>query len=136
VLGRDLQRYFPSFYPRKKEKRTYFYKKRKRMIKINKHPQDIENMNTRIPSGFTMIFENGNTISVQFGDFNYGSNRDTGSKEQATTAEVAIWNKHGQWWEFRTGEKPEEDTEPDFVKGWCDADEVAKWITFAATVIF
>ncbi len=106
------------------------------MIKINKHPLNMENMNTRVPSGFTMIFENGNTISVQFGDFNYGSNRDTGSKEQATTAEVAIWNKHGQWWEFRTGEKPEEDTEPNFVKGWCDADEVAKWITFAATVIF
>jgi len=30
VLGRDLQKYFPSFYPRKKEKRTYFYKKRKK----------------------------------------------------------------------------------------------------------
>jgi len=106
------------------------------MIKINKHPQDIDNMNTRIPSGFTMTFENGNTISVQFGDFNYGSNRDIGSKEYAATAEVAIWNKHGQWWEFRTGEKPEEDTEPNFVKGWCDADEVAKWINFAATIIF
>ena len=58
------------------------------MIKINKHPESIDNMSNLIESGFTMIFDNGNTISVQFGDFNYCSNRDQGTKNKAQ----AEWN--------------------------------------------
>ena len=97
------------------------------MIKINKHPESIDNMSNLIESGFTMIFENGNTISVQFGDFNYSSNKDQGTKNKATSAEVAIWNSDGTWYDFG-GEV--------YIKGWCSADEVAKWIAFAAANVF
>lgn len=97
------------------------------MIKINKHPESINNMSNLIESGFTMKFENGNTISVQFGDFNYCSNRDQGTKNKATSAEVAMWNSDGTWYDF--GDET-------YIKGWCGADEVAKWIAFAATTTF
>ena len=97
------------------------------MIKINKHPESINNMSNLIESGFTMIFDNGNTISVQFGDFNYSSNMDQGTKNKATSAEVAIWNSDGTWYDF--GDEV-------YIKGWCGADEVAKWIAFAATNVF
>ena len=97
------------------------------MIKINKHPESIDNMSNLIESGFTMKFENGNTISVQFGDFNYSSNKDKGTKNTATSAEVAIWNSDGTWYDF--GDEL-------YIKGWCGVDEVAKWIAFAATNIF
>ena len=97
------------------------------MIKINKHPESINNMDNRIESGFTMKFDNGNTISVQFGDFNYCSNRDQGTKNTATSAEVAMWNSDGTWYDFGS---------EDYIKGWCGADEVAKWIAFAAATTF
>lgn len=97
------------------------------MIKIDKHPESIDNMSNLIESGFTMKFDNGNTISVQFGDFNYCSNKDQGTKNKATSAEVAMWNSVGEWYNFNNGE---------YVKRWCDADEVAKWISFAATTAF
>ena len=77
---------------------------------------------TLIPSGIRMLFGNGNVISIQFGYGNYCDNRDE-SKPECKTAEIAIWNKNGDWFEFDGG---------DTVKGWCDTDEVAKWINFAA----
>jgi hypothetical protein len=118
----------PLLFIRDKKKNEHiFTEKRKRMIKINKHPESIDNMSNLIESGFTMIFENGNTISVQFGDFNYSSNKDQGTKNKATSAEVAIWNSDGTWYDF--GDEV-------YIKGWCGADEVAKWIAFAAANVF
>ena len=77
--------------------------------------------------GFSMTFENGLTISVQFGHGNYCSNHNNlklfGNelKQQlveSNTAEIAIWDKNNNWFNFGH----------DQVKGWCSANEVAEWI--------
>lgn len=77
--------------------------------------------------GFQMTFENGLTISVQFGTSNYCSRRNFSSdfrddlKKDVTdsnTAEIAIWNAEQVWLHFET----------DQVKGWVTPDEVAEWI--------
>lgn len=77
--------------------------------------------------GFTMTFSNGWTISVQFGYGNYCENgrhpdghyffkgKDMVS---SSDAEIAIWNKEGDWYNFGT----------DSVKAYCSTDEVAEWI--------
>ena len=91
------------------------------MIKINNNYESMSDFETQIPSGIQMTFDNGNTISIQFGFGNYGSNRDK-SETQTLTAEVAIWDDDDNWHQF----------ESDRVQGWCDADDVAKWIHFAA----
>jgi hypothetical protein len=96
------------------------------MIKINTHIKNREEVYIDVPSGFTMIFENGNTISVQFGQGNYCSNKGE-SKDTSDTAEIAMWNKEGDWYQIQPHDE---------VKGYCNADEVAKWIHFAATTEF
>lgn len=77
--------------------------------------------------GFSITFENGWTISVQFGFGNYCTNRnhpdgiDFSSKQNVVTcpdAEIAIWDKDGVWYNF----------ENDPIKGFCSPDEVADWI--------
>lgn len=81
-------------------------------------------------TGFQMTFENGWTISVQFGYANYCDNNrhpdgfDFGKNldiVQSSDAEIAIWNSEGSWHTFEDG---------DTVKGYCSADEVATWIEF------
>ena len=85
--------------------------------------------------GFQMTFENGITISVQFGTGNYCERRNLqvsyrGDMDAATpiisshSAEIAIWHKDSDTW-FNFGH--------DEVRGWCDADEVATWITLCVT---
>jgi hypothetical protein len=73
-----------------------------------------------------MTFNNGWTISVQFGCGNYCDNGHHPDgyfffkgKEQVTSpnAEIAIWNKEG---DYNFGN--------DIVKGYCTTDEVAEWI--------
>ena len=91
------------------------------MIKINNNLKSMKDVKTQVASGIQMKFANGNTISIQFGFGNYGSNRDK-SEPQTLTAEVAIWDASDNWYQF----------EGDTVEGWCNADEVAKWIHFAA----
>lgn len=95
------------------------------MLQIVEHPKNIENVNEPISSGFQITFGNGNTISVQFGFGNYCDNR-AESQESCKNAEIAIWNSVGNWYDFGSGT----------VKGFCNADEVAKWINFAATTTF
>jgi hypothetical protein len=77
--------------------------------------------------GFSLTFENGLTISVQFGGGNYCSNRNTSldyqaeMKQQITecqNAEIAIWDKEDIWFDFGD----------DQVKGYVNADDVAMWI--------
>jgi hypothetical protein len=78
--------------------------------------------------GFQMVFNNGLTISVQFGKMNYCSRK---SREymytdeidvpaQSPDAEIAIWSsdKNEPWFDFGS----------DQVKGWVSSDEVAFWI--------
>ena len=77
--------------------------------------------------GFSLTFENGLTISVQFGTGNYCERRDYSSGYdgdlkshivEANNAEIAIWDESNQWFDFGS----------DKVKGWVNADEVAIWI--------
>jgi hypothetical protein len=53
--------------------------------------------NNEYHNGFHMTFENGCTISVQFGRYNY-------CNEGETTAEVAAWDNQDNWLMF-DGEK-------------------------------
>jgi hypothetical protein len=77
--------------------------------------------------GFQMTFENGWTISVQFGYGNYCQNQHHPngfyfSKNQDVTssedAEIAIWDNEENWYNFGS----------DTVKGYCSTNEVAEWI--------
>jgi hypothetical protein len=54
--------------------------------------------------GFHITFENGVTVSVQFGGGNYGDNYDEPIGEEpkrkileSATAEVAVWDKANNW---------------------------------------
>lgn len=78
--------------------------------------------------GFQMTFENGWTISVQFGFGNYCSNINHPDGWYASKgveyfscpdAEIAIWDSFGEYYNFGN----------DTVKGYCSTDEVAEWIT-------
>lgn len=74
--------------------------------------------------GFQMTFNNGMTISVQWGIANYCSRRSldpsinsemTMLHVESDDAEIAIWDDSGKWFEF----------EYDQVKPYCTPDEVA-----------
>jgi len=77
--------------------------------------------------GLQLTFENGLTISIQFGVGNYCERRSiTASFQsemsepiiQSTTAEIAIWNDQNTWYNFGS----------DTVLGWVSTDSVADWI--------
>ena len=63
-------------------------------------------------NGFTLSFENGNTISVQFSQFNYSDGE--------TTAEVAAWDADGEWISLGDGQGD--------VVGWQTTNQVADLI--------
>ena len=78
--------------------------------------------NTSTNSGVTFKFDNGNSISIQWGPNTYSSNRnaissDYTSNNPATSAEVMIYN----------GDESID------VFGWLDADKVAKLIAYVST---
>ena len=90
--------------------------------------------------GFQMTFENGIVISVQFDVTNYCSRRSFNASLQEKTpsrivespnAEIAIWSENS-----RTGAFAENNHWFSFgydnVKGWCSANEVAKWINICS----
>ena len=68
-------------------------------------------------SGFQMTFENGWTVSVQFGKINYISDRE--NIGDSIDAEIAAWDKDGNWYSFDGHQN---------VKGWVKPDEVADFI--------
>lgn len=77
--------------------------------------------------GLQMTFENGLTISIQFGVGNYCERRSfTGSFQsemsepiiQSENAEIAIWNDQNAWYNFGS----------DTVMGWVSTNDVADWI--------
>ena len=79
--------------------------------------------------GFQMTFENGFTISVQWGTGNYcerrflTANPNTEMQHpivESSSAEIAIWHKDFDTW-FDFGN--------DQVKGWCEPNEVGIWIS-------
>ena len=84
--------------------------------------------------GFRITFENGNTVSVQWGPDNYCDNSYQGIPDprphdgggpsgSCENAEIAAGNKDNVWYKFRHDE----------VKGWCKPDDVANFIGFVAT---
>ena len=82
-------------------------------------------INNQYYSGFKMTFENGYTISVQFGTGNYCENRsfstnqvDTDIPKSCANAEIAIWDSNNKWFNFGNDE----------VMGWVSADDIADWI--------
>ena len=91
--------------------------------------------------GFRMTFENGFSISVQWGVGNYCEKQDSGEWNEATkhdfwssnSAEIAVFNKEGSMIpitvntiEFANGT---EESYNDVVSGWLSTDTVAKCIT-------
>lgn len=86
--------------------------------------------------GFSIEFKNGNVVSVQWGPANYcepthpeGRNAGWEAPMQAEgrvwsseTAEVAAWDKDGNWHDFGG----------DTVAGWLSGDDVAHFIDFVA----
>lgn len=84
-------------------------------------------------TGFHITFENGWTVSVQFGQFNYCAARhmDTdvalyqeSSKTQVETAEIAAWDRANNWHDF--GE--------DTVAGWKSPAEVLAFMAEIASL--
>lgn len=71
--------------------------------------------------GFHMTFDNGYTISVQWGEGNYCSSPKSSSGNfEANTAEVAAWDENGKWLKLGDG---------DDVIGWQTPNEIAELIT-------
>lgn len=87
--------------------------------------------------GFHITFENGVTVSVQFGPGNYSdnysrefsadANREAGERG-SSTAEVAIWDKDGRWLSFEAMEFSHNNSE---IKPRCTADEVLELMSWA-----
>ena len=84
--------------------------------------------------GFLITFENGWTISVQFGSGNYCDNRymamgihyfetqaNIGAKGSGN-AEIAAWDQNDVWYKF----------DGDDVKGYVTPDEVLSWMNIIA----
>jgi len=84
--------------------------------------------------GFQIVFENGCTLSVQFGPGNY-TDSDVRAKAweaprqqrewEAQTAEVAILLPNGRFYPI---------TEMDDVIGWQSVEDVLKWIDVARNI--
>ena len=90
------------------------------MIKICKtKPNYLQEEST----GIFMKFDNGNTISIQWGKGTYGSYRDVKARPETITAEVLISNVDVEGF-------------PIDPIGWCDSDKVAKLIYQASTYSF
>ena len=82
--------------------------------------------------GFGMTFDNGFTISVQWGTGNYCEKKNLGAdmevemktpRWESKTAEIAVFNDEGI---IPVGDSDE-------IIGWCSADEVAKVIKIVSS---
>jgi hypothetical protein len=76
--------------------------------------------------GFHMTFANGYTISVQFGEGNYCTNRYGNDGDKSANAEVAAWSDCGGEW-VKLGEN-------DDVIGWQTPDQVLAIMTRIANL--
>lgn len=81
--------------------------------------------------GFQITFDNGYTVSVQFGPGNYGSNRQLDPMTRdyadnnglsATTAETALMNPEGEFVSYKD----------DDVQGYQNVNDVLELINFAS----
>ena len=74
--------------------------------------------------GFHLSFENGYTVSVQFGRGNYSSNYHLDSMTQSDTAEFAAWGPDEDFLEIEGHD----------VHGYLTADEVLRLINLVANL--
>lgn len=81
-------------------------------------------MKTSFNDGFHMTFENGWTISVQFGKSNYIADREHDG--HSINAEIAAWGPDGEWYYF-----PDSN---DQVLGWQSPNQVLEWMNFFANM--
>lgn len=93
--------------------------------------------------GFHLTFENGYTVSVQFGPEHYCENRSNdpvsllkeqrefGADCESSDAEIAIWNDKGTWLTAYAWKELFSEELNDNVAGWLDTDTVAKAIAWA-----
>jgi hypothetical protein len=76
--------------------------------------------------GFHMTFENGWTVSVQWGMGNYGNYYDEEVDGMgSTTAEIAAWDIDGNWYQM---------SEYDIVKGHVSANDVLAFMAKIAAL--
>ena len=79
--------------------------------------------------GFTMAFENGYEVSVQFGIVNYCANKylarnNSHSLDKCANCETAIFKPNGKFLKYKG----------DDVQGWQTADEVAETIAYVKSL--
>jgi hypothetical protein len=94
----------------------------------------IAGFSINMAKGFSMTFENGTTISVQFGGGNYCANREHAmppnihAKYECPNAEIAIWNAKDEWItnKFTKHGKGHD------VEGWLNPESVLKAINWTA----
>ena len=83
--------------------------------------------------GFHMTFENGVTVSVQFGAGNYCDNHDADfpldipKSTVSSNAEIAIWDKSNKWITTEFMDKGDD------VLGWLTPEEVLKALNWASS---
>ena len=85
--------------------------------------------------GFQITFDNGWTISVQWGPGNYSDNQsepwDAGPQmhdriTESTTAEIAAWDSDDVfWWDFSKGSRVKAGSS---VKGWVKPDQLVGYM--------
>ena len=84
--------------------------------------------------GFHMTFENGWTVSVQWGVGNYCHNRslhlmDNGKEQESLTAEVMAWHKTTDTPYIVDRRMIDEDIEyKEVIKGWLDPNDVLEFM--------
>ena len=92
-------------------------------------------------SGFCVTFENGWTISVQWGPGNYADNHDVaftcqereGALLSSKVAEIAAWNKPDtMWWDFDE-KKPVNSA--GYVKGWVKPNELIGYMKNVSEIV-
>ncbi len=82
--------------------------------------------------GFHISFENGYTVSVQFGKYNYCENRDRRDdaakhgEEGSCNAETAVWGPEGNLLYINPDDS-------DSVQGWQTPEQVLKTLNWAAS---
>ena len=93
--------------------------------------------------GFHITFENGYTVSVQFGPGSYCENRNLdyidfnrkprNSICESPDAEVAVWDDKGAWVTQRAWDSVHKEALNDQVVGHLNTDEVLKIMNWAAS---
>lgn len=102
----------------------------------------MSNFKSTMNKGFQMTFDNGYTISCQFGSSNYCENKSYAEynkemKQEVTeceNCEVAVWDKNDNWITGEVVTKLGMESSEPMVQGWVTSSEVAKIISYIVTL--